>query len=316
MEQIKQALIQQFTKKINQLDLSENDTLLRLKYNTIVEDIYELLKIKKEKLLSKQNSELFYIDSLQQPAQNAMFVNRNLTQPNQHQETPIPDDFVLNDRLIDIAKQQGVIDMEQIRVIFDNFFYYYKAHQNKTATNWEYQWRLWLQTNKAKVHLIPMNLELKLDDEYLSIAKKYIKDHQQIPIIFTQFKNYYFSKGDKRVSWLKTWENWCINHKTYKPQEQSKQQKEKQNYRWDFRKAQESSDKIKNWLEHEKGINWLEDFYLKDIPIPGIGWQEVMHPDFNKEEILLYKIDSPNGQYLSNNKVDDIVDVEICYSNN
>ena len=36
-----------------------------------------------------------------------------------------------------------------------------------------------------------------------------------------------------------------------------------------------------------------------------------MHPDFNREEILLFKIDSQNGQYMLKNTNDDIIEAEV-----
>ena len=36
-----------------------------------------------------------------------------------------------------------------------------------------------------------------------------------------------------------------------------------------------------------------------------------MHPDFNKEEILLYKIDSSDGQFMLNHKSEEILEIEV-----
>ena len=144
-------------------------------------------------------------------------------------------------------------------------------------------------------------------------AKEYM-DNENITLEFTKFKNHYMANGDLKVSWEKVWENWCINHKQFKPKaprEQSTKQKEKADYKWDFRKAKEVSDRIKNWLRFDKKINWLDDYYWKDIPIPGIGWQKVMHPDFNKEEIILFKIDSSDGNFMLQHKTNDIIDAEV-----
>jgi hypothetical protein len=89
------------------------------------------------------------------------------------------------------------------------------------------------------------------------------------------------------------------------------QNKEKDYYKWDFRKAKEVSDKIKNWLRFDKKINWIDDYYWKDIPIPGIRWQKVMHPNFNKEEIILFKINSNDGSFILQHKSNDIIDAEV-----
>jgi len=66
----------------------------------------------------------------------------------------------------------------------------------------------------------------------------------------------------------------------------------KQDYTWDFQKAKKISDRLKDWLEFEKGINWLDDYYWKGRELPGIGWNKVMHPNFHKEEILLFGLKS------------------------
>ena len=36
-----------------------------------------------------------------------------------------------------------------------------------------------------------------------------------------------------------------------------------------------------------------------------------MHPDFNKEEILLFKIDSVDGNYMLQYQSDEIIDAEV-----
>jgi hypothetical protein len=37
----------------------------------------------------------------------------------------------------------------------------------------------------------------------------------------------------------------------------------------------------------------------------------MIHPDFNKEEILLFKIDSTDGSFMLEHKSDDIIDAEV-----
>jgi hypothetical protein len=232
----------------------------------------------------------------------------------QHNEsTTIPNNFSLTYEMSAFAKSKFVHNIEDV---FEDFKLYYQS-KSTLNTDWEAVWKRWvLNQNKYKNHLIKTTIDenTTLSNEMLKIAKSYIKDTEQITLEFTKYKNHYLANGDLKVSWLKVWENWCINYNQYKPKapkEQTTKQKEKADYRWDFRKAKDTSDRIKEWLEFEKGINWLEDFYLKDIPIPGIGWSDVMHPDFNKEEILLFKIDSQNGQYMLKNKTDDIIDAEV-----
>jgi plasmid replication initiation protein len=164
---------------------------------------------------------------------------------------------------------------------------------------------------------------LKHKVEPNSIRNEDIKDFEEFKILFLKFK---FDIGEfenelenfklfndnnlKRLS-LDNFKKWCMQKK--RKQTEVSPKEEQKNYRWDFRKAKDISDKIKDHLEFEKGINWLDDYYWKDLPIPGIGWQKVMHPDFNKEEILLYKLDSKddNSKYLLDNKTDEILDIEI-----
>ncbi|MEA3383410.1 MAG: hypothetical protein U9Q20_01865 [Campylobacterota bacterium] len=105
--------------------------------------------------------------------------------------------------------------------------------------------------------------------------------------------------------WL-LWIKQCLKYKNQQSKRDSKSNthSEQQKYRFDFRKAKDISDKIKDYLEFERNINWLDDYYMKDKPIPGgVGYHEVMHPDFNKKEILLYIIESDNKS--------DIIDIEL-----
>jgi hypothetical protein len=202
--------------------------------------------------------------------------------------------------------------IQNVEDIFEDFKLYY---QSKATLNsdWEAVWKRWvLNKNKYTNHLIKtvINEDLYLNNPMKNFAKKYI-DKDNVELEFLKFKNHYISTGDLKVSWDKVWENWCINHEQFKPKEQSKKSKEKSDYRWDFKKAKEVRDRIKDWLEFDKKINWLDDYYWKNIPIPGIGWQKVMHPDFNKEEILLYKIDSTNGNFMLTHKSNDIIDAEV-----
>ncbi|MEA3384218.1 MAG: hypothetical protein U9Q20_06050 [Campylobacterota bacterium] len=221
----------------------------------------------------------------------------------------IPSNFMLTYELREYAKLKFVKNVDEM---FDDFKLYYQS-KGTMNSDWEAVWKRWvLNNNKYKNHLIKTTIkdDMILTTSMKKFAKKFI-DNENTNLEFLKFKNHYLGTGDLKVSWEKVWENWCIQHKQFKPKEQSIKQKQKQEYRWDFRKAKEVSDRIKDWLEFEKNINWLNDFYLKDIPIPGIGWQEVQHPDFNKEEILLYKIDSVDGNFMIEHKSDDIIDAEV-----
>ena len=201
--------------------------------------------------------------------------------------------------------------IQNVDDIFEDFKLYYQS-KGILNSDWEAVWKRWvLNQNKYKTHLIKtvIDEDMILNTPMLKFAQKYI-DKNNIELEFVKFKNHYTASGDIKVSWVKMWENWCIKHKEFKPKENTKA-KEKADYRWDFRKAKEVSDRIKDWLEFDKKINWLDDFYWKNIPIPGIGWQKVIHPDFNKEEILLYKIDSTDGSFMVEHKTDDIIDAEV-----
>jgi plasmid replication initiation protein len=102
---------------------------------------------------------------------------------------------------------------------------------------------------------------------------------------------------------ITNFKKWCMQKKRKLSKQESIPSEQKE-YKWQFKKAKEVSDKLKDWLEFDLGIDWLDDHYWKDEPIDGIGWQKVPHPDFNKDEILLYKLDdnSEETKYLIANK--------------
>jgi len=194
---------------------------------------------------------------------------------------------------------------------YNNFKDYFKNKEIKfkSKTFILKKWRQWCE----RIH--PISIDIQQIDYSIDFKKFGTKK------VFELWKNHNISK-DFKFSEMKNailnFENYAkINKKMIiknynnNNSNQSEKQKEKADYRWDFRKAKDTSDRIKEWLEFEKGIKWLEDFYLKDIPIPGIGWKDVMHPDFNREEILLFKIDSQNGQYMLKNTSDDIIEAEV-----
>ncbi|MEA3554600.1 MAG: hypothetical protein U9R39_09440 [Campylobacterota bacterium] len=213
--------------------------------------------------------------------------------------------FTISDTMISFAEQNNIKDINRIFESFKNY-YIIKAIEHN---DWEELWKRWVSNQKGFKNN-SIDIDMELDDVLRLMAKNYIakKDLEEE---FKRFKNHYLAKGYEKSSWANMWQNWCIRYKQFKPKHKSKKQIEKEEYRWDFIKAKESSDKIKDWLEFEKGINWLDDYYWKNIPIPYIGWQKVKHPDFDKEEILLYKLDSEYGKILLNNKSDDIIDIEV-----
>jgi plasmid replication initiation protein len=122
-----------------------------------------------------------------------------------------------------------------------------------------------------------------------------------------------FHKWCKKIRRVETNEV-QTNKKTNK--EHNNTIKEKTIYRWNYRKAKEMSDKLKDWLEFVKGVRWLEDYYLQDKPLPlGILVKKVIDPDFNREEILLYtakkeEMHQENKLYIENLAKENIIDVE------
>jgi len=323
MDNIKQQIIEQFKKEIELLDLNEDIGTLELKYNSIVEGIFENIKIRKEKykvpLHQTSNNNDICMDEkgLCSGKSSDTLLNCSTVNTQNYQKqtqettnTTIPNNFSLTFEMRQYANLKHIRNVEEV---FENFKLYYQS-KGTINSDWEAVWKKWvLNQNKYTNHLIKTTIDEKLElkNNFLKIAKKYIQA-EMIELEFTKFKNFYISRGDLSVSWERMWENWCINYKQHSYNKQPTQQiKEKQQYKWDFKKAQDTSNKIKDWLRFEKGINWLRDYYQKNIPIPGIGWQKVMHPDFDKEEILLYKIDSNDGQFMLNHKSDDIIEIEV-----
>lgn len=325
MDNFKAEIINKFSKELDSLDLSLDIHTLEMKYHTIVENIFECIKIKKEKLsvpyhqTSNDNNICMTndfdicsgksFDTLlsSDTTKNSENIQKESIKPNSL--TTIPNNFSLTFEMKAYANSKFIQNVEEV---FENFKLYYQA-KGTINTDWEAVWKKWvLNQNKYKNHLIKTTIDegLELKNNFLKVAKKHINE-QDIQIEFTKFKNHYIANGDLKTSWEKVWENWCLNYKQFKPSEPSQKNQEKAKYKWDFKKAKEVSDKIKDWLEFEKGINWLDDYYWKNIPIPGIGWQKVMHPDFNKEEILLYKIDSTDGRFMLDHKSDDIIEIEV-----
>ncbi len=320
MEEFKRQIKNRFSKEIENLDFSLDIDSLEIKYNTIVEEIFEKIRVKKENYsipvsqTSNNNicSSEFDIGS-GKSFETLLNDNTQTTSISKskriNESSSIPNNFSLTYEMKQFAKSKFIQNVEET---FENFKLYYQS-KGTVNSDWEAVWKRWvLNQNKYTNHLIKTTIDedLELDNNYKNIAKKYLKK-DLIPLEFTKFKNHYISNGDLKVSWEKVWENWCINSKNFQPKEQSAKSKEKQEYKWNFRKAKDVSDRIKDWLEFEKGINWLDDFYWKGKSIPGIGWQKVMHPDFNKEEILLYKIDSVDGNYMIQYQSDEIIDAEV-----
>jgi len=160
------------------------------------------------------------------------------------------------------------------------------------------------------------NEDIKDLEQFREMFAKFQFNLKEFDLEFESFKIYNDNNLEKIT--LDNFKKWCMQKKRKQTQVQATQtiNTEKDSYKWEFKKAQAISNKIKDHLEFNLGINWLDDYYLKDIKefeADGVkyGYQDVMHPDFNKEEILLYKIDDDNGQFLIQFKEDEIIDVEL-----
>ncbi|MEA3554295.1 MAG: hypothetical protein U9R39_07845 [Campylobacterota bacterium] len=321
MDKLKEQIKSVFEKQLELVNFgSTNITkdILELKLNTLISNVVEKINIKEQISvpISKTTndniySENFDIDrgrSSDTSLSDNSYMNKAIIKKDVDTNTTIPSNFTLTYEMKFFAKSKFIQNVEDV---FEDFKLYYQS-KGTLNNDWEAVWKRWvLNQNKYKTHLVKtvIDEDMVLNSPMLKVGQKYI-DKNNIELEFMKFKNHYIASGDIKVSWAKMWENWCIKHKEFKPKENTKA-KEKADYRWDFRKAKEVSDRIKDWLEFDKKINWLDDFYWKDIPIPGIGWQKVIHPDFNKEEILLYKIDSEDGNFMVEHKTDDIIDAEV-----
>ena len=321
MNKLKEQIKSIFEKQLELTNFDSNNItkdILELKLNTLIHNVVQKVDIEKNLSVpftktSNDNiySKNFDIDrgqSTDTSLSDNSYMNRTFMKENTATSTTISEAFSLTYEMRYFAKSKFIQNVDDV---FEDFKLYY---QSKATLNndWEAVWKRWvLNQNKYKTHLVKtiIDEDMILNTPMLKFAQKYI-DKNHIEQEFIKFKNHYIASGDIKVSWAKMWENWSIKHKEFKPKENTKA-KEKADYRWDFRKAKEVSDRIKDWLEFDKNINWLDDFYWKNIPIPGIGWQKVIHPDFNKEEILLYKIDSTDGNFMVEHKTDDIIDAEV-----
>jgi len=321
MDNLKSQIKKIFCEEIDFIDLKSKSltkNIFELKLNTIMENILQKVDLEQNisiPITQTTNENIFDGTTIESGKSSDIELRDNYfndikpKEQNIIESTTIPSNFTLTYEMKQFAKSKFIQNPEDI---FEDFKLYY---QSKATINsdWEAVWKRWvLNKNKYTNHLIKTVIDenLQLNNSIKEFAKKYI-EKDNIELEFLKFKNHYIATGDLKVSWDKVWENWCINHKQFKQKEQSQKSKEKSDYRWDFKKAKEVSDRIKDWLEFDKKINWLDDFYWKNIPIPGIGWQKVMHPDFNKEEILLYKIDSTSGNFMLGYKSNDIIDAEV-----
>ena len=337
MEDLKSKIIDKFTNEINSLDLSMDETALTMRYNSIVENILNTIIVKREKIkvpmhqTSNDNNFTHTFDNTfglcsgkssdtvlgSDTTRSNVQIDTHYSKPKEN--TTIPNNFALTYEMKQFAQSKFLQNVDDV---FEDFKLYY---QSKSTTNadWEAVWKRWvLNQNKYKKHLVKTTIDenIILSSMMLEVAKQYMKN-DAVTLEFTKFKNHYIANGDLKVSWEKVWENWCINHKQFQPKvpkEQTNKQKEKADYKWDFRKAKDISDKIKDWLEFDAKINWMEKYYWKDIHqfeiktndgILKLAWTKMPHPDFNKDEILLFKIDTDEAKYLLNKETIDTVEV-------
>jgi hypothetical protein len=309
-----------FEEELNRLNINQNKITkdrLEVKLNKITENIINSLFINSNittEIQSINNNINMSEYDLKSDQLGIPILTDNSYMPSNDFKTkqplnrPIPDNFILSYEMKQFAKLKFVDDVESV---FEEFKVHYQGN-GQLNYNWKKVWEKWvLRSKRFKTHLprTTINKDMILDDSMRKYANKYIKK-DDIDIEFIKFKNHHLASGYSKASWIKMWENWCIKHKEFKPKE-SLGGEEKANYRWNFRKAKETSDKIKDWLEFEKKVRWLEHYYMNNIPIKGIGWQKVLDPNFNREEILLYKIDSDTGSYMLQHKTNDIIDAEV-----
>ncbi len=323
MDKLKEEIKILFEKQLSKLNLTSSGLtheILELKLNSIVETISSKVDISSAQSIplyhtSNDNINLSSYD-IESGKSDDIVLRTNYTNHIPAQSLPstistsIPLDLTLSYEMKQYAKSKFIRDPEDV---FEDFKLYYES-KGTLNSNWDAVWKKWVKNqNKYKTHLVKtvIDEDMILTQLNEKFAQDYI-DKDNIQIEFIKFKNHYLSTGDIKVSWGKVWENWCIKHKQFKPKENTKA-KEKSDYRWDFYKAKEQSDKIKDWLDFEMKIDWLNDHYYKDLPIFNgkIGWQKVKHADFNKDEILLYKVESDNGSFMIQHKTDDIIDAEV-----
>jgi len=158
------------------------------------------------------------------------------------------------------------------------------------------------------------NEVIKDFEKFKEMFVMYKFDLDDFEIEFESFKIFNDNKIDKVT--LINFDKWCMQkrRKLVEKEEKNSVKNEQKEYRWNFRKAKDISDKLKKYLKFELGINYL-DYYWEDtrpFTVKGISydWRDVMHPDFNKNEILLFIVDEKdeNSKYLLNYE-EDIIDV-------
>jgi len=128
--------------------------------------------------------------------------------------------------------------------------------------------------------------------------------------------NYLFeNKLDHLINWVKHQESTkntkkkkaLILPKNKMTEKQKLEQSERQKsaYVWEFKKAKHDSNKIKDWLTFKLGIDWLNEYYMKDLPIEikgtdgdiKIGYKNMLCPWENNDEIILFVIEDTRSNH-------------------
>ena len=123
-----------------------------------------------------------------------------------------------------------------------------------------------------------------------------------------EFKNFCLYNNDmiEKIT-IEDFTKWCMHKKRKKLEN-----KNKQTQSWDFKKAKNTSIKLKEWFMFDICLDWQEEYYSNNITTfeyDGVhyGWKKVKHPSLKKEEIFVYIID--DDPYLAKYE-HDVVDVK------
>jgi len=107
-----------------------------------------------------------------------------------------------------------------------------------------------------------------------------------------EFKNFCLYNNDmiEKIT-IANFTKWCMHKKRKKLEK-----KEKKPENWDFKKAKETSDRLKEWFMFEICFDWQEEYYNNNITTfeyDGVhyGWKKIKHPSFKKVEIFLFVVD-------------------------
>ncbi len=200
---------------------------------------------------------------------------------------------------------------------FENFILHYENRKKAGKFDGWYsynffikQWTKWCKNINEIINTIDSYF---YDEKFKNIGGKKEFEH---------FQSHYQGLGTLVKEPLKLFESWVRTAKKFKSFTSSTSQKpkEQQEYKWNFRKAKSESDEIKDWLLFDLHYDWKEKHWYKDenqfeininARVLKIGIIKVMHPDFNKEEYLLFNIENKKNQILLEKESQNIEDVEI-----